>query len=299
MIDACRIGFRKRVVQSLLLVVLCIAINARALAQSSNEAAVSVNRLLYNPWQKLDAEYVPGNRIGLHTLSIAVSTTSITLDSQAASFARTMFSAMAADGISNYVVVSGYRSYERQKQLFEERVARHRNEGLSQSDAEKQAATVVAAPGTSEHQSGYSMDISSTAVGGTLVNNMQNTDVGRWLASNAWRYGYTLRYPSDKTHITGVIFEPWHYRFVGAPHAQILKLREICLEEYVSLLRDDGRVLSFTDEYGVVYTLSYTRSIPAIYSVDESLTVVPVGADGAGFIVTRATHTPLSPLRWM
>ena len=80
------------------------------------------------------------------------------------------------------------------------------------------------------------MDISNTALGGTLSGNVEQSAVGQWLKENAWRFGYTMRYPKDKTEITGIVYEPWHYRFVGAPHAQILYERSLCLEEYVDWL---------------------------------------------------------------
>ena len=90
-------------------------------------------------------------------------------------------------------------------------------EGLNEEDAAIQAATVVAKPGTSEHQIGLALDIVSSEYT-NLDEGQMETEDQKWLMENSWKYGFILRYPLDKSDITGVIFEPWHYRYVGKRH---------------------------------------------------------------------------------
>ena len=87
----------------------------------------------------------------------------------------------------------------------------------------------MARPGTSEHQSGLAIDFSTN---GSLSSGFAKTRQGIWLGQNAWEYGFILRYPADKTDITKIIYEPWHFRYVGYPFSKILHDRKICLEEF-------------------------------------------------------------------
>jgi D-alanyl-D-alanine carboxypeptidase len=96
----------------------------------------------------------------------------------------------------------------------------------------------VARPGTSEHQTGLTMDITAKSVGLELVESFENTAEGKWLASNAHNYGFILRYPKGKTNITGYAFEPWHYRYVGVDIATDIFNRGITLEEYMGDVRE-------------------------------------------------------------
>ena len=105
-------------------------------------------------------------------------------------------------------------------------------EGLSYEDAAVKAATVVAKPGTSEHQVGLALDIVSSEYQ-ELDEAQMETEDQKWLMENSWKYGFILRYPMDKSEITGVIFEPWHYRYVGKKAAKEITEQNITLEEYV------------------------------------------------------------------
>lgn len=209
----------KKLLALLLCLTLLLSLPLFAAAQTPT---VGRNRLLFNSWHTMREDEVPDDMITLYALSIVVSLSAIQLDRQAASFARAMFDEMIQDGVTNYMVVSGYRTYTKQQQLYTDKLASYKAAGYSDNEAEVLTKSIVAVPGTSEHQSGYAMDISNTAQGGTLSGNVEKSAVGQWLKSEAWRFGYTLRYPKDKTEITGIVYEPWHYRFVGAPHAQIL-----------------------------------------------------------------------------
>ena len=132
-----------------------------------------------------------------------------------------------ANGFTNISITSGYRSYGLQIYLFNQEVERLRP---TQGDnAEALAATSVAYPGQSEHQSGLAVDMHSYT---TADQDFGDTPGGRWLAENAHHFGFILRYPKDKTEITGIKYEPWHFRYVGRFHATKIYESGLCLEEY-------------------------------------------------------------------
>lgn len=134
----------------------------------------------------------------------------------------------------NFWICSAYRSMDKQTVLYENKVKRLRNEGMSAEQAQVQAKTEVAYPGTSEHQLGLAVDI--VAKDYQLLDEKQaNTKEAKWLEENCWRYGFILRYPLDKTEKTGIIFEPWHYRYVGREAAKEMMQQKICLEEYLEI----------------------------------------------------------------
>ena len=131
------------------------------------------------------------------------------------------------------IICSSYRTYDKQEELFEQQVQEFINQGYGKLDAQKKAAGAVARPGTSEHELGLAIDIVDES-NQRLNQYQENTDVQRWLMQNSWRYGFILRYPSDKTDITGIQYEPWHYRFVGNEAARIIYENNWTLEEYLN-----------------------------------------------------------------
>lgn len=125
-------------------------------------------------------------------------------------------------------ISSSYRTAQKQQSLLDQKTEEYRNEGYSGKESEKLAKEWVAVPGTSEHQLGMAIDITSAD------RNTQNPSViWEWLMDNSYKYGFILRYPEDKTEITGTIYEPWHYRYVGKEAAKEIYERQICLEEYL------------------------------------------------------------------
>ncbi len=133
------------------------------------------------------------------------------------------FAQMKADAAKeglNLFIVSGYRSYEYQKNLYNRYVAR---------DGKAEADTYSARPGHSEHQTGLAFDICS------LETSFENTAEGKWLAANAHKYGFILRYPKGKQQITGYIYEPWHFRYIGVDKATAVYQSGLCLEEYLGI----------------------------------------------------------------
>ena len=130
------------------------------------------------------------------------------------------------------VICSSYRSRDTQTQLYETEIQNWLDRGYGQEDAEAQAAMWVARPDTSEHQTGLAVDIVDLSY--QLLNEGQeNTPVQQWLMAHCAEYGFILRYPTDKSALTGVGYEPWHYRYVGAEAAQEIMEGGLCLEGYL------------------------------------------------------------------
>lgn len=130
------------------------------------------------------------------------------------------------------IVCSGYRAHWKQVDLFDAQINRWLYAGYDEENAQLMASTAVAVPGTSEHELGLAADIYSTE-NMDLDESQIYTVTQQWLMNNCWKYGFILRYPKDKSEITGIIFEPWHYRYVGVEHAKKIFDAEICLEEYL------------------------------------------------------------------
>jgi len=153
-------------------------------------------------------------------------------DERAIDQLNAMLSAMRAQGLSP-VVCSAYRTVEYQRTLFNNQVERQMTKGLSREQAEIEARKSVAYPGTSEHNLGLAADIVS--INYQLLNDAQaDTPEMKWLFEHCHEYGFILRYPKDKTDITGIIYEPWHFRYVGKETATEIMESDLCLEEYLA-----------------------------------------------------------------
>ena len=129
--------------------------------------------------------------------------------------------------------VSAYRPYSLQEKLYNQEVAEWKAAGYSQEEAEIKAATVVKRPGTSEHNTGLALDLLGSGYA-TLTEGFADTEAYAWLQEHCADYGFILRFPKGKEDITGVIYEPWHYRYVGVEHAKEIMSRGLCLEEYLA-----------------------------------------------------------------
>lgn len=130
------------------------------------------------------------------------------------------------------VITSSYRTQKKQEELYGKQVQMLMGQGLSEREAVEKAGRVVAVPGTSEHQIGLAVDVVSEG-NLNLDESQEKTGTQRWLMENSWKYGFILRYPSEKSDITGIVYEPWHYRYVGEKAAKEIYERKICLEEYL------------------------------------------------------------------
>lgn len=141
-----------------------------------------------------------------------------------------MFEAAEAEGIF-MVVADGYRTQEEQQEIMDEKVEEYQERVFVKPIAEWMAEKWVAIPGTSEHQLGMAVDINADAM------RSSGPEVYDWLAEHAHEYGFIQRYPSDKVDITGISYEPWHYRYVGADVAKEIFEAGICLEEYIEKIK--------------------------------------------------------------
>ena len=133
------------------------------------------------------------------------------------------------------IICSAFRTMEYQEMLYNNKIKRLLAEGVTRADAPSIAAQSVAIPGTSEHQLGLSVDIISETYT-NLDRYQEQTAVQQWIMQNCWRYGFILRYPNGTTDITGIIYEPWHYRYVGAVTAREVHESDLVFEEYLKTL---------------------------------------------------------------
>ena len=209
----------KIVVAIYLLLVLCQLIgDAYSRLSVTHKITVSEewNLIVVNAWNELPEDY----SVELTELSNGQK-----VDSRIYPYLQEMFDAAREEGVYP-VVREGYRTAEEQQEILEDRIQTYINQGYSRSRAERTAKEWVALPGTSEHQLGIAVDINADK------SMCSNEEVYAWLAENAYKYGFILRYPPEKQEITGTSYEPWHYRYVGVEAAQEIFERGICLEEY-------------------------------------------------------------------
>ena len=152
-------------------------------------------------------------------------------DSRAAESLRQMLKAAREAGLQP-LICSAYRTGETQQELYQNKIDSLLEQGLTPEDAEAEAAVWVAPPGTSEHETGLAVDI--VDINYQLLDELQEqTPVQKWLVENCAEYGFILRYPVDKTELTGIGYEPWHFRYVGKTAAEERMAEGICLEEYL------------------------------------------------------------------
>lgn len=177
--------------------------------------------LVVNPWNFIRAKYTPKLVEAENGYKVASSCKDSLLQ---------MLADCRAAG-NDVRIISAYRTHETQIELYNNKVLYYINRGYDDAAARTEAAKVVATPGTSEHQLGLALDLVD---GGyrALDEAQENTPAQKWLMEHCWEYGFILRYPSDKSDKTGIIYEPWHYRFVGKELATELKTTGQCLEEY-------------------------------------------------------------------
>lgn len=138
------------------------------------------------------------------------------------------------DSDREFLVCSGYRSVDLQQYLFDNKIQRVRDAdpSLSYDEAYNIAATEVAIPGASEHNTGLAVDICAIDFQ-MLIEEYEETDEAQWLKENCYKYGFILRYPKDKQDVTQIIYEPWHFRYVGVEAATEIMSQQITLEEYL------------------------------------------------------------------
>lgn len=189
--------------------------------------------VLVNRQYRMSADYIPADLVvpnvrfsfyGTYEKSYVRQVTADALEK--------LFAAAERDDVI-LKAVSGYRSYARQKEIYDRNV---RSRGKSATDL------VSAKPGSSEHQTGLTLDVSSESVGCALEESFGDTSDGKWLAKNCHKYGFIIRYPKDKTKITGYSYEPWHIRYVGRKLATYLYKKNMTLEEYYKTTTVDQQI---------------------------------------------------------
>lgn len=169
------------------------------------------NLILVNQQHPIRQDQLPTDLVNLfeQQRTYTLFSSDIQLRAHVATALQQMINAANTEGVTQFIVMSGYRNLEEQQALYDE---------MGSSYAMK--------PGYSEHHTGLALDIGSTE--GT----MEMAPEGKWVANNAHRFGFVLRYPADKTAITGIEFEPWHLRYVGLPHSECMHEQNLVLEEY-------------------------------------------------------------------
>ncbi|MEH7331803.1 VanY-A/VanY-F/VanY-M family D-Ala-D-Ala carboxypeptidase [Neobacillus drentensis] len=143
-----------------------------------------------------------------------------------------MVTAAEKEGLQHFAITSGFRDFDEQSVLYHD-----------------MGSAYALPPGYSEHNLGLSLDVGSTQM------KMAVAPEGKWIKENAWKYGFILRYPKDKTAITGIQYEPWHIRYVGLPHSVIMEEKNFSLEEYLDFLKEQKFIS--TTIHGEKYEISY------------------------------------------
>lgn len=188
----------------------------------ADPAQIPWNLLLVNDWNALPDNYDSG-------LSFVGVGRNQKADSRIVKDLQAMMAAGSAYGIG---VQSGYRPASQQATLYWRQVNRYKGQGYNDQKAQEIAGTIVKRPGYSEHNSGLAMDLGGSG-NFRLEEDFKDTPAYKWLIAHCAEYGFILRYPKDKEAVTGVIYEPWHYRYVGKEAATEIMSRGICLEEYL------------------------------------------------------------------
>ena len=180
------------------------------------------NLILVNEWNKIPEDY---------TLDLMNLSNGNMVDKRIYPELQQMFDDARSQGIYP-TISSSYRNSSEQQKMMDDKIEAFINEGHSRKEAEKLAKSWVAEPGTSEHELGLALDINADKT------KSDNDTVYSWLEKNSYKYGFIVRYPSEKAKITGVSHEPWHFRYVGKKAAKEIYEKGLCLEEYIKELKD-------------------------------------------------------------
>jgi D-alanyl-D-alanine carboxypeptidase len=207
------------------------------LEPAGREEYTSKELLLINPWHLLPEDY----EAELEDVEYGHR-----MDACAAEHLRDMLADCREAGYSP-LICSSYRDRSKQEVLFQSDVRKFMYRGYSEEEAVRETAQNVAVPGSSEHEAGLAADI--VYVGHQVLDESQEqNDTQQWLMEHCMEYGFILRYPRDKQDITGITYEPWHYRYVGEDAAREIMSRGICLEEYLGVIDKDSPALPLQAE---------------------------------------------------
>jgi len=214
---------------------------SKATTNNKNEKNVNKKDVLPisdpNDWRIIlvNREHMLSKEIGIELTSITQNAKpNMKIDSRIATSYQDMVAAAKKEGINLYLR-SGYRAIKLQQTYYDASVKSYKSQGLSDEEASAKALEYLQYPGASEHHTGLALDIISVEWQNTVEDlnaTFENTDAFKWLDKNAAEYGFIIRYPKDKENITGIKYEPWHYRYVGKEVAAYLKEKGLTLEEY-------------------------------------------------------------------
>ncbi|RJG22170.1 VanY-A/VanY-F/VanY-M family D-Ala-D-Ala carboxypeptidase [Paenibacillus thiaminolyticus] len=238
----------------------------------TNEQIYQGNLLLFNSKYPVRQESVKSDIVNLSKHNELINgygllDTNIYMSKGIAQKFSEMVNDAVKEGVSHFIINSGYRDFDEQSVLYQE-----------------MGADYALPAGYSEHNSGLSLDV------GSSLTKMERAPEGKWLKENAWKYGFILRYPKDKTDVTGIQYEPWHIRYVGFPHSAIMKEKNFALEEYMDFLKEEESISVSID--GQKYTISYypisqNETIDVEIPVDEHYEISGNNIDGV-IVTTRS-----------
>ena len=187
---------------------------------------------LVNQDNTLAPHYYPENLINIYNEyssdDVPLKDRHVLMNQEAYLACREMFLAAKSFGMRGVYITSAFRDYTKQDSLYSSYLSKNNNQPVT--------PTLVAPPGESEHQTGLAIDLEILPDFAPEGLDLEFTDQGKWYLENCWYYGFILRYPANKTHITNVVYEPWHFRYVGKDHALSMKNSGLCLEEYIESL---------------------------------------------------------------
>jgi D-alanyl-D-alanine carboxypeptidase len=200
-----------------------------------------------------------------------------------------MLSAMKKDGITGLYLASAFRTYNKQRTLFANKKTMYLGLGYDTAAATAMTMNAIAYPGASEHQTGLAIDVT---INGTLNRSFANTKAGKWLNEHCHEYGFVIRYPEDKKEITKIMYEPWHLRYVGVPHAAFMKENNFCLEEYMTYLKVNLSYIYWVNDTEY-YKTDYLDSLEGVDFTDTMTISSDRYGPEAKYIVTeRKQYTP-------
>ena len=208
------------------LILIFLSLGQESVRQMEDQLSLGGNLFLVNKEYMIGADYVPDDLV---MPDVKKSSSAVLMRKEAAQALEEMFAAAKEEKIT-LVAVSGYRSYQTQRAIYN-----RRRKAAGKAHVER----FVAVPGASEHQLGLAMDVSRSKTAG-LKASFGKTKEGIWLAENCYRFGFILRYRQEWEDVTGYGYEPWHIRYVGKEHALRIRELDVPLEEYVEALRLAG-----------------------------------------------------------
>ncbi|WP_017690764.1 D-Ala-D-Ala carboxypeptidase VanY [Paenibacillus sp. PAMC 26794] len=225
------------------------------------------NLLLVNKQYPVDAEGVKSDIVYVADedellRGYGIMDQKIMLSRQVAQEFQRMVEAAGEEGVRYFLISSGYRDFAKQDELYREK-----------------GSDYALPAGHSEHNLGLSLDVGSSLAA------MNEAPEGAWLEKNAWKYGFILRYPKDKVRITGIQYEPWHFRYVGLPHSAVMHDNNLVLEEYLELLKEKENIT--VEVEGEAYHIRYYRATQdmTVYIPEQGQTEIS-GDNMDGVIVT-------------